>query len=166
MKTRVLFPILAMWALVALSSPARAQEPAITARMEAIGASSATGVFYAHMALNSLGDGWAAKTYTDETAFKLSGGYKGGINALSAALGKVLKEGPVADNDKEAINYLIDCCNLISAQCDALVEQVKSTSPENAQAYHAKRLAAQEKIFQLMGLKAESIPVIGDQVGK
>ncbi len=168
MKTKLLAVLLtATLALAAVPTSASAQDATQTASMEAIGASASFGLFTAHMAINSLGDGWDTKAYTKETALPLAGGYKAGVKAVSNSLEKLVKEGTtLGDDDKAALGILVEICTLVAAQAEALTAHVSAPSAKNAADYQAKRVAAEKKIFEFMGIGEGILPVIGDSIGK
>jgi hypothetical protein len=168
MKTKLLTVLLAAsLALATVPTSASAQDATQTASMEAIGASASFGLFTAHMALNSLGDGWNAKSYTEETALPLAAGYKAGVNAVSESLEKLIKEGDkLGDEDKAALGILVKISTLVAAQADALSAHMSAPTAKNAIDYQAKRVAAEKKIFEFMGIEEGVLPVIGDLIGK
>ncbi len=133
-------------------APASAAANQESARLVLIGAASGQAVYATFMGINCLSDGWAKEVYTDELALTIAGSLKGGLGAMNDNIPAVI-EGGLNDADREAIGNLAECGRLVDEQINAFFALVKDRSPQNAEAFEASRIAAQQRVFATLGIE-------------
>ncbi|MCB1205219.1 MAG: hypothetical protein KDN18_13240 [Verrucomicrobiae bacterium] len=135
-------------------TPSLPSEEGQNAQLSAIGALAMQTVYATHMAMNSVADAWANEVYTDEVALTLAGSYQGGLGAALDAMAKVAESGGgLSQGDVASLSELGNCGKLVMDQIGAFIDYVPNKDPAKVEVFETKRIAAQKRVFALMGIK-------------
>ena len=155
LKNSLLAALFLVPTLAAPAQDAKAKSAEHTAYHKALGGASAVSCFNAQVALGHI----AKADVSDQEKLKRAAGEAGGLGSGMAATGKMLAECQkfMPESEKPAMKTLIDLCNLVSAEANALIEVFK------AKARKGEGLAEAEKNFA--AARAKVAQVLGGQMG-
>jgi hypothetical protein len=134
----------------AAASPA--EEP-VDDRLYLIGAMGATQVYLTYAYVGAVGDGFVNKTYDAAKVQELMGEVAGMTDHLIQQLRKV-RGGELTDDDRTAIDEMIDINVMLKKQAEALSAFSKEDSEENAKTFEDVRTEVWPRISNLLGIKA------------
>lgn len=130
-----------------------AAEPPVDDRLYLIGAMGATQVYLTYAYVGSVGDGFVNKTYDAAKVQELMGEVAGMTDHLIKQLRKV-RGGELTDDDRKAIDEMIDINVMLKKQAEALSAFSKDDSDENAKTFEDVRTEVWPRISGLLGIKS------------
>jgi hypothetical protein len=132
---------------------AATDEPPVDDRLYLIGAMGATQVYLTYAYVGAVGDGFVNKTYDAPKVQELMGEVAGMTDHLIKQLRKV-RGGELTDDDRKAIDEMIDINVMLKKQAEALSAFSQDASDENAKSFEEVRTEVWPRISNLLGIKS------------
>jgi hypothetical protein len=141
-------------------SPESAPAEPVDDRLYLIGAMGATEVYLTYAYIGAVGDGFVKETYDAQKVNELMTEVGRMTDHLITQLKKV-RDGELTDEDRKAIDQMIEINELLHKQSQSLIAYSESQTVETAQSFDEVRKAVWPKISTLLGIKAAEGAVEG-----
>jgi hypothetical protein len=124
-----------------------------TALLNTLGYTTGQSVLLTHMAVGTLADAFAGKTYKQEQATTFVTTYINVTKGMKEQMSKLAESGTLTKNDTQFVENTIEVLDLVLREAGDLKDYISSGKQADAQAYDSSRKKALKEIKTLLSMK-------------
>jgi CHASE3 domain sensor protein len=124
-----------------------------TVLLNTLGYTTGQSVLLTHMAVGTLADAYAAKTYKSDQASTFITTYINVTKGMKEQMTKLVDADTLSKNDTQFVNNTIEVLDLVVKESEELKAYIITGDAKEAQAYDKARQKALKEIKTLLGMK-------------
>ena len=142
-----------LFASVLASAPLRAAAEHDTVLLHTLGYTTGQSVLLTHLAVGTLADAFAGKTYKADKAGTFVSTYLNVTKGMKEQMTKLIEAKTMSENDTEFVKNTIAVLDLVLKETEALKAYIEKGGAKEAAEYDKAREAALKDIKTLLGMK-------------